>query len=166
MVNTCRKHVKCFICKRKLFHQNWLEAYNQQCHPISMNEGILPDGILPPAGWDRPEPSWFNFSRYTWIVIDELSQWIHLPIKNVPGAPQPEDTPDKEIIDPLKPDLTCTPDPTMTRAQRQVVGVKNMGRESIWQSNWIVQQASQVLTTMESMTSISVSTRQSTGSII
>jgi len=47
------------------------------------------------------------------------------PIDNVPGAPPPEDTPDEETIDPQKPDLTCTPDPTKTRAHRQVVGVEN-----------------------------------------
>jgi len=57
----------------------------------------------------------------------ELSQLIHLPIDNVPGAPQPEDTSDKESRDPQTPDLTCTPDPTKTRAYRQVVGVENAG---------------------------------------
>ena len=61
------------------------------------------------------------------MVIDELSQLMHLPIDNVPGAPPPEDTPDEETIDPQKPDLTCTPDPTKTRAHRQVVGVDNRG---------------------------------------
>ena len=65
MVNTRWKHVKCFICKRKLYDENWLEAYYQQYHPISKNKGLLPDRILPPAGWDRPEPSWFDFSRWT-----------------------------------------------------------------------------------------------------
>jgi len=100
------------------------------------------------------------------MVIDELSQLIHLPIDNVPGAPPPEDTPDEETIDPQKPDPSCTPDPTKTRADRQEVGVENAGGESIWQSNWIVPQASQVLRTMESMASFSVSTRLSTGSII
>jgi len=100
MVNTCRKHVKCFICKRKLCDKNWLVAHYQQYDSILMNEGLLPDGILPPAGWDWPEPSWFNFSQCTWMAIDELSQQIHLPIDNVPGAPPPEDSPDKETIDP------------------------------------------------------------------
>jgi len=59
------------------------------------------------------------------MAIDEISQLIHLPIDNVPGAPPPEDTPDKEMIDPQKPDLTCTPNPTKTRAHRLVVGVEN-----------------------------------------
>jgi len=61
------------------------------------------------------------------MAIDELSQLIHLPIDNVPGGPPPEDTPDEDTIDPHKPDLTCTPDPTKTRDHRQVVGVENTG---------------------------------------
>jgi len=126
MVNTCRKHVKCFIWKRKLFDENRLEAHYQHYHPISMNEGLWPDGIAPPAGWDRPEPSWFDISRCTWIAIDERGRLIHLPIDNVPGEPPPEDTPDRETIDPQKPDLTWTPDETQTRAHRQVVGVENV----------------------------------------
>jgi len=65
MVNTCRKHDMCFICKSKLFDENQLEAHYQQYHQISMNEGLLPDGILPSAGWDQPEPSWFDFSWFT-----------------------------------------------------------------------------------------------------
>jgi len=50
-----------------------------------------------------------------------------LPIDNVPGAPPAEDTPNKETIEPQKPDLTCTPDPTKTKAPRQEVGVENAG---------------------------------------
>jgi hypothetical protein len=42
----------------------------------------------------------------------------NLPIDIVCGAPQPEDTPDDETIDPHKPDLTCTPDLTEKRAHR------------------------------------------------
>jgi hypothetical protein len=61
------------------------------------------------------------------MAIDELSQLIHLPIDNVPGAPRPDDTPDEEPINPQKPNLTCTTDATKTRAHRQVVGVENMG---------------------------------------
>jgi hypothetical protein len=59
--------------------------------------------------------------------LNEHSQLIHLPLDDVPGAPPPEDTPDEETIDPQNPDLTCTPDPTKARAQRQVVGVENAG---------------------------------------
>jgi len=61
------------------------------------------------------------------MAIDELSQLIHLPMDNVPGAPPHEDTLNEEMIDPQKPDLTCTPDPTKTRAHRQVVAVDNAG---------------------------------------
>ena len=61
------------------------------------------------------------------MVIDELTQLIHLHINNVPGAPPPEDTPDEETMDPQRPGLTYIPDPTKTRAHRQVVGVENMG---------------------------------------
>jgi len=42
-------------------------------------------------------------------------------------VPPAEDTPDDETVDPQKPDLTCSPDPTQTKAQRQVVGVDNAG---------------------------------------
>ena len=48
---------------------------------------------------------------------------------NVPGAPTPEDTPNNETIDLQKPDLTCTPDPTQTKAHREVVGVENAGEQ-------------------------------------
>jgi len=48
-------------------------------------------------------------------------------IDNVPGAPPPDDTPNEEPIDPQQPDLTCTPDPTKTKAYRQVVGLENAG---------------------------------------
>jgi hypothetical protein len=61
------------------------------------------------------------------MAIDELVQLIHLPIDDLPGAPPPEDTPDKETIDPQKSDLTCTHDQTKARAHRQVVGVENSG---------------------------------------
>ena len=50
-----------------------------------------------------------------------------LLIDNEPGAPPPEDTPNQEPIDPQQLDLTCTPDPTKTKAHWQVVGVENAG---------------------------------------
>jgi len=149
-----------------LCNANRLEAQYQQYHPISINEWLLPNGILPPASWDHPEPSWFDSSRYTWMAINKLPIDDRL-IDNVPGAPPPEDSPNKEPIDPQQPDLTCTPDPTKTKAHRQVVGLENAGGGgSIWQSNWIVQQASQVLQTMESMASISVHSQLSAGSVV
>jgi len=110
----------------KLCNKSRLEAHYQQYHPISMNEGLLPNGILPRAGWDHPESSWFDYSRCTWMAIDKLPIKDRL-IHNVPGAPPPEDTPNKEPIDSQQPDLTCTPDPTKTKAHRQVVGLGNVG---------------------------------------
>jgi hypothetical protein len=91
-----------------------------------MNEGLLPNRILPPAGLPHPEPAWVDYSRCTRMAVDKLSI-NNLLIDNVPGAPPPEDTPNEEPIDPLLPDLTCTPDPTMTKTHRQVVGVENAG---------------------------------------
>jgi len=49
---------------------------------------------------------------------------------NEASAPLPEDTPDEETIYPQKPYLTYTPDPTKTKAHRQVVGMKNAGGEA------------------------------------
>ena len=60
------------------------------------------------------------------MAIDKLTINDRL-IDNVPGAPPPEDTPNTDPIDPQQPDLTCTPDPTKTKAHRQVVGVDNAG---------------------------------------
>jgi hypothetical protein len=60
------------------------------------------------------------------MAIDMLSMNDVLS-DNVPGTPQPETTPNKEPIDPLQPDLTCTPDPAKTKAHRQVVGVEKAG---------------------------------------
>jgi len=37
-----------------------------------MNEGLLPDAMLLPAGKDRSEPSWLEFGMFTWLAIDEL----------------------------------------------------------------------------------------------
>jgi hypothetical protein len=60
------------------------------------------------------------------MAIDKLPINDRL-IDNVPGAPPPEDTPNKEPIDPQQPFLTCTPDPTKTKAHRQVVGLEILG---------------------------------------
>jgi len=60
------------------------------------------------------------------MAIDKLPINDRL-IDNILGAPPPEDTPDEEPIDPQKPDLTCTPDPTKTKAHTQVVGLENAG---------------------------------------
>jgi hypothetical protein len=59
-------------------------------------------------------------------AIDKQS--INDPLlDNVPGTPPPEDSPKKDTIGPQQPDLTGTPDPTMTKAHRQVVGAANVG---------------------------------------
>ena len=49
------------------------------------------------------------------MAIDKLAI-DDLLIDNVPGAPPPEDSLNKESIDPQQPDLTCTSDPTKTKA--------------------------------------------------
>ena len=46
---------------------------------------------------------------------------------NIQCAPPPEDSTNEEPIDPLQSDLICTPDPTESKANRQVVGVENAG---------------------------------------
>ena len=60
------------------------------------------------------------------MAIDKLPINDRL-INNVLCAPSPEDPPNEEPIDPQQPDLTCTPDPTKTKAHRQVVGLENAG---------------------------------------
>jgi len=57
---------------RKYSTRTDLEAHYQLYHPILMNEGRSAELILPPAGWDRPEPACFNLSQHTWKFIDEL----------------------------------------------------------------------------------------------
>jgi len=63
-----------------------------------MNEGLVPNGILPPAGFPHSVPSLFDYVRSTWIAINKLAI-NDLLIDNVLGAP-PEDTSNKEGIDP------------------------------------------------------------------
>ena len=91
MVNTRRKHVKCIISKKTLCNKNWLEAHYQQYHPISMNEELLPNRILQPAGFPHLERSWFDCSSCTWMAIHKLSI-NDLIIDNIPSALPPEDT--------------------------------------------------------------------------
>jgi hypothetical protein len=64
-----------------------------------MNEGLLTNTILPPAAWDHPKPSWFDYSKNTWMAIDKLSI-NDLLISNLLGAPPPDDTPNEAPIDP------------------------------------------------------------------
>jgi hypothetical protein len=91
-----------------------------------MNEGLSINGILASAGWDHLEPSWIDYSWYICMAIDKLSI-NDLLIDNIQGAPTPEDTPNNKPITPQHPDLTCTPDLTMTKAHSLVVGVENVG---------------------------------------
>jgi len=91
-----------------------------------MNERQLPTGILLTASLPHPESSGFDCSRYTWIAIDKLSI-NDLLIDNIPGAPPPENTPNKQSMNRQQPDLTCSPDPTNTQADGQVVRVDNAG---------------------------------------
>jgi len=165
MVPTCPKHVKCFVSKKNLFDKKWLKTQYQQCHPIKMKEALLPAGILPPADWDQPKPSWFDFSRCTWMAIDELvnnwsnhrhctwcaTTWSYTQWRN---------------YRPPEAWSVMYPWPNNDKISEADSWSGQCGMESKWQSNWIVQQASQVLRTVESMASISVSTQLSTGSII
>jgi len=126
MANSCRKHVKCFICKTKLCNENRLEAHYRQYHPISMNERVVPNRILPPAGFPHSVISWFEYSRSTWVVIEKLSI-KDLLIDNFVFASPPEDTPNKEPISPQQPDLDCTSNPTKTTTLTPAVGVEYAG---------------------------------------
>jgi len=60
------------------------------------------------------------------MAIDKLSI-IDLRRVQAPGALPTEDTANEEPIHPQQPDPTCTPDPTKTKAHRQVVGVEHVG---------------------------------------
>jgi len=80
-----------------------------------MNEELLPNGILPPASFPHPQPSWFDYSWCAWMAIDKLAI-NDLLIYHKPGIPQPDNTINKVPIDPQQPDLTCTPDPIQTKA--------------------------------------------------
>jgi hypothetical protein len=60
------------------------------------------------------------------MAIDKLSI-NSLLMDNMPGAPPPQDTHNKEPIDTLQHVFTCTPDPRKAKAHTQVVGVENVG---------------------------------------
>jgi len=47
-------------------------------------------------------------------------------MNTVPVAPPPNNTPNKEPIDPQQPDVTCTHDPTKRMDHWLVVGVENV----------------------------------------
>ena len=72
MVHTHRIPDLCFICKRKLCNTIWLEAHKQQYDLMSISEGLLPNGVPPPAGCHHPEPSWFDYSRFLLATVPVL----------------------------------------------------------------------------------------------
>jgi len=51
-----------------------------------------------------------------WLSISKSTNDTTLDI--VTGLPPPEDSPDEDAIDPLKPNLVCTPDATKTKAHK------------------------------------------------
>jgi len=59
----------------------------------------------------------------SWSTDDE-------PIESITGAPWHEDTPSGDSMDLQKLDLTQTPDPTLTQADRNAVEVENMGAKA------------------------------------
>jgi hypothetical protein len=89
-----------------------------------MKEGLLPNEILLPASRVHPEPAWCDYSRYTWMAIDQQSM-NNLLIGNLLGPQSPEDTAIRKPINAQLPNLACTRDPTKTKPHRKVV--KNAG---------------------------------------
>jgi len=90
-----------------------------------MKGSYLTGFYLTQAGIDLSHHRLTSAGAPQWPSIRQSTN--HLTTDNVPDTPPPEDTPDYETIDPQKPDLTCTPDPTKTKAHSQVVGVENAG---------------------------------------
>jgi len=91
-----------------------------------MNGGLLLNGILPPAVWDHPELSWFDYSRCTWMASNKLSNNNRLTV-NVLCAPPPAGSTNEEPRDSQQPEHTCTPHPPKIKVLGQVVGVENVG---------------------------------------
>ena len=156
MVNTHQRHEKCVICKTKFLYNCRHNAQLQQYHPILINEELLPDGSSPTAGWDRPDPLWFDFSQWTWMAIQDHSRLLHLRTDISPGAPPPGDTLYIETIDPRMPDLACTPPSNNDEGSKAVSCSGKFRGQGLWQRNLIVRQATQVIRKTESMASISV----------
>jgi len=67
------------------------------------------------------------------MAITKLSI-TDLLIDNIPAIPPPEDTSNEEPIGPPQPDISSTPDPTKTKAYRQVVGVETAGGKAYGQA--------------------------------
>jgi hypothetical protein len=67
-------------------------------------------------GIDPSHHSWNAVSTPEWPSMSYSTN--DPPINNIPAAPRPEDTPNKEPIKPQQPGLTCSPDPTKAKAHR------------------------------------------------
>jgi len=48
-------HIEWLSYEINLFHEHRLDAHFEQYHPISMNEALLPNGILLPSSENHPE---------------------------------------------------------------------------------------------------------------
>jgi len=87
-------------------------------------------------------------------------------IDNVQGAQPPEETADEEPIDPWKPDLTSTPDPTKTQADRQVVRLANAGGKAYRKATGLYNKHRKYSEQWNQRASMSVRTRLSAGSVV
>jgi len=124
MVNTCWTDGMYFIYSWKLFNLNLLKAHYQQSHPISMKEGLLPDGTRFPEGWNRLKQLWFDCSLFTYMAIDEVvNNWSnHRQCTHSTTTCRDSQRRNNR---PLKPDMTCPPDTNKPNVHKQVVGVDN-----------------------------------------
>ena len=75
MVDTHWKYIMCCNCEKNLLDENWLDAYNQQYHPLLLNERLIAARIVPTAIWDWPDTSWFNFRWCTGLPLEEFVTW-------------------------------------------------------------------------------------------
>jgi len=122
MGNTCQTHVKCFICRKNWFDENWQEAYYQQYHPKLRNKEQFPSLIFhQQAGNDSRHPVSTSVVATEW---SSMTYWTDdFTLDRVPGEPPSEDAPDQETMDQQKPDPWCILDTTKTKACSMVVAV-------------------------------------------
>jgi len=79
-------------------YQTLLEASRDK-NTICWCEWLLPNGILPYAGCDHPEPSLFHWRRSLWLAIDKLTIADRLT-DTIWGVTSPGNTANKEPIQP------------------------------------------------------------------
>ena len=72
LVNTNFKHVQGIIWTEILLDEISLKVDYRPNEPLSVHDELLRDGISPPAGWDQPGPSWYNFCQFICMAINEL----------------------------------------------------------------------------------------------